>query len=103
MNRQKFIEIEIKNEPNNPFNYYLLALEFRKNEDFNSFEMTLEDMLVRFTAYLPTYYVYAEYLFQVENFAKGSQIAKLGIKLAEEIENGKLKKELEQLIELSGE
>jgi hypothetical protein len=30
MNRKEFIEEEIKKEPNNPFNYYLLAFEYKK-------------------------------------------------------------------------
>jgi hypothetical protein len=101
MNRKEFIESEIKNFPNDPLNYYLLAIEFRKIEEYASFEATMENMLIQFPGYMPTYYLYAEYLFDVNQEQKATQIAQQGIKLALQNQNQKLVKELEQLINLS--
>lgn len=101
MNRKEFIESEIKNFPNDPLNYYLLAIEFKKIEEYASFEATMENMLIQFPEYMPIYYLYAEYLFDVNQEQKATQIAKQGIKLALQNQNQKLVKELEQLINLS--
>jgi hypothetical protein len=101
MNRKEFIESEIRNFPNDPLNYYLLAIEFRKVELYDSFEATMEKLLVQFPAYMPTYYLYAEYLYDRDQEQKATQIAEQGIVLARQAKNQKLVNELEQLINLS--
>jgi hypothetical protein len=98
MNRKKFIENEIENDANNPLNYYLLAIELRKEMNFIQFENTLEYMLKNFHEYLPIYFVYAEHLYQIENNDKAKKIANMGIAIAKEKQNVKVAKELEQLI-----
>jgi len=101
MNRKEFIESEIRNFPNDPLNYYLLAIEFRKLELYDSFEATMENLLVHFPAYMPTYYLYTEYLFDRNHEQKATQIAEQGIAYARQAKNQKLVNELEQLINLS--
>ena len=101
MNRKEFIETEIKNFPNDPLNYYLLAIEFRKTEEYQSFESICSKMLVEFPDYLPSYYLFAEYLFDRNQEDQATIIAKQGIKLALQLNNEKLSNELEQLINLS--
>jgi len=101
MKRQEFIKSEIELEPNNPLNYYLLAIEYRKSNEDLSLEDLLEFMLERFSNYLPIYYFYAEHLFQNNKTEKALNIAEQGIALAEELNNIKLVKELNQLIAIN--
>ncbi len=101
MNRKEFIETEIKNFPNDPLNYYLLAIEFRKTEEYQAFEEICTNMLVQFPDYMPTYYLFAEYLFDCNQEDLATKIAKQGIELALQMNNIKLSNELEQLINLS--
>ena len=101
MNRKEFIESEIRNFPNDPLNYYLLAIEYKKMEAYDSFEATMENLLVQFPDYMPTYYLFAEYLFDRNLEEKATLIAQQGIGHAKEAKNQKLVNELEQLINLS--
>jgi tetratricopeptide (TPR) repeat protein len=101
MIRKEFIENEIKLDPENPMNYYLLALEFRKLGNYLEFESALESLINRFNNYLPTYYIYAEYLFSNNQNEKAEEIIKKGIDLAFVTENTKMIKELKQLNEIN--
>lgn len=101
MNRKEFIENEIKLDPQNPLNYYLLALEYRKLANHIKFENTLEILLDRFDTYLPTYYLYAEYLYSNNLNEKAYKIAMKGIDLTLITKNTKMLNELKQLIEIN--
>ena len=101
MNRKEFIEGEIKREPNNPFNYYLLAFEYKKQGEFTDLETIAEYILEMHTDYQPIYYFYAEYLYYTNREILGKAIALEGIKLANKNKNNKIVKELEQLIEIN--
>ena len=98
MNRKKIIENEILIDPNNPLNHYLLAIELRQEMNFDKFETTLEFMLINFKDYLPIYFLYAEYLFQIDNNEKARTLAHIGIGIAIERNNEKVARELNQLI-----
>jgi tetratricopeptide (TPR) repeat protein len=101
MIRKEFIENEIKLDPENPMNYYLLALEFRKLGNYLEFESTLETLINRFNDYLPTYYIYGEYLYSNNQNEKAEEIIKKGIDLAFVTENTKMINELKQLNEIN--
>jgi hypothetical protein len=101
MNRKEFIEEEIKKEPNNPLNFYLMAFEHKKDGNFTELELVAEYILERFTDYQPIYYFYAEYLFGTNREGLGKTIASKGIELAKKSMNNKIVKELEQLIEMN--
>jgi hypothetical protein len=98
MNRKKIIENEILIDPNNPLNHYLLAIELRQEMNFMKFETTLDYMLINFKDYLPIYFLYAEYLYQIDNSDKARTLAQIGIEIAKERNNEKVEKELNQLI-----
>lgn len=100
MIRKDFIEKEIKLDPQNPLNYYLLALEFRKLANHIEFETTLELLIHKFETYLPTYFIYAEYLYSINQNEKAEEVAKKGIDLALATNNTKMLNELKQLIEV---
>jgi tetratricopeptide (TPR) repeat protein len=101
MNRKEFIENEIKLDPENPMNYYLLALEFRKIGNILEFESALELLINRFNNYLPTYYIYAEYLYSNNQNEKAEEIIKKGIELAFVTKHTKIINELKQLNEIN--
>jgi len=101
MNREEFIKSEIKNEPDNPLNYYLLAVEYRHLNNNQELEKVMEFMLDRFENYLPIYYFYAEHLFQMNEIEKAIKISEQGIILAQSFNNYKLVNELKQQILLN--
>lgn len=98
MNRQEIIKSEIKNEPDNPLNYYLLAIEYRQLNNRLDLENIMEFMLERFENYLPIYYFYSEHLFQMDQLDKAIKISEQGIRHAQKFNNIKLENELKQLI-----
>lgn len=101
MNRKKFIQSEIENEPNNPLNYYLMAIEYRKLDDKEAMQKVLEFMLDRFSDYLPIYYLYAEHLYETDYIERATALAEKGIRQAQIVKNLKLENELKQLILLN--
>jgi hypothetical protein len=101
MNRKEFIEEEIKKEPNNPLNFYLIAFEHKKDGNFTELEIVAKYILERFIDYQPIYYFYAEYLFGTNRADIGKTIALKGIDLAQKNMNNKIAKELELLIEMN--
>jgi hypothetical protein len=101
MNRKEFIEAEINKEPKNPLNYYLLALEYRKECNFSQLEIIAEYILEKHSDYQPIYFFYAEHLYGSNREKLGTQIALKGIKLADKVKNNKIVNELKQLIEIN--
>lgn len=68
-------------EPENPFNFYALALEIRA---FNPTEAEeLFDLLLRLhPSYLPVYYPAAHFFFELDQLDKAKEIFQNGIALA---------------------
>ena len=92
MERIELLKSWIADEPNDPFNYYALALEHQK---LASSETTLcfEVLLDKFPEYLPTYYTAAKYFEEVDA-TKTRQIYEAGIALALQQNNTKALNEL---------
>lgn len=101
MNRKEFIEEEINKEPNNPFNYYLLAFEYKMEGNFSQLETIAEYIIEKYGDYQPIYYFYAEHLYATDKEHLGKQVALEGIKLAKKYLNNKIVHELEQLININ--
>jgi tetratricopeptide (TPR) repeat protein len=101
MDRKEFIKNEINQDPMDPFNYYLLAIEYQKEgmrqEAFEKFEQMITD----FPDYVATYYTYANALLEENEEEKAEAIIHLGLKVAEEKGAAKALKELKQLLELN--
>jgi tetratricopeptide (TPR) repeat protein len=101
MDRKEFIKKEINSDPEDPFNYYLLAIECQKegaiDEAFSLFTRLLAD----FPDYIATYYTYANALLTDKQELKAEEIIKQGIELAEKKGDAKALKELKQLLELN--
>lgn len=101
MNRTEIIQNEIKINPKDPFNYYLLALEFvkigRKEEAIFYFNILKND----FEDYLPNYYTYANFLIEIAMDEQAEILIHQGIRLSQQQNNTKAEKELKQLLELN--
>lgn len=101
MDRKEFIKNEINQDPTDPFNYYLLAIEWLKEGDFNEafgqFEMIISD----FPDYVATYYTYANALLAENREDRAEEIIQTGIVQADKKGATKALKELKQLLELN--
>lgn len=100
-NRKNIILEEISEDPNNPFNYYLLGLEYIKDGDMEESIRIFENLLKDFPNYLPSYLTIANYLIE-HNLAieKTEEIIKKGILMAIEQQNSKAQRELQALLDI---
>ena len=96
--RLKLLEEFYRNDPNDPFNLYALALEFQANDNFraaNLFETLLKD----FPDYLPTYYQAVDFFSNQNEIQKAMEIAKKGIEKARAANELKTLGEIRSLLE----
>lgn len=92
--RIKYLQEEIENFPDDPFNYYALALEFAGRGEPEA-ERLFEKLLTDFPGYLPAYYQAAHYYFEKEDIPKAEAAFTAGIALAKEQKNEKILRELQ--------
>ena len=100
MNRKEFIISELINNPQDPFNQYLLALEYLKENNRGEAISLFNNIYVKSPNYLPLYYTYAINLIELGDIDKAKEIVKKGIELAVLLNKEKVKSELNQLFEL---
>jgi tetratricopeptide (TPR) repeat protein len=98
MNRSEFILNEIKEDPQNPLNYYLLAVEERSIGNMDSSILILQNLILSHPDYHPSYYTLAELFYKLDRIKEGTQIAERGIEKAKDLQLMKVLHELEQLI-----
>ena len=101
MDRKEFIKKEIILDPEDPFNYYLLAIECQKEGSIDEAFSLFTRLLVDFPDYIASYYTYANALLEEEQEKKAEEIIKQGIEMAEKKGDAKALKELKQLLELN--
>jgi hypothetical protein len=101
MDRKEFIKNEINQDPLDPFNHYLLAIEYLKEggtmESFDLFEMITS----RFPEYIASYYTYANALLAESKEDRAEEVIQMGIIQAEKKGATKALKELKQLLDLN--
>ena len=101
MDRKEFIKNEINQDPTDPFNHYLLGIEYQKegaiDKSFKQFEMIVS----KFPEYVATYYTYANALLSANKEDRAEEIIQAGIQQAEKKGAAKALKELKQLLELN--
>jgi tetratricopeptide (TPR) repeat protein len=101
MDRKEFIKNEINQDPKDPFNHYLLGIEYLKEkaiqDAFEQFERIISD----FPDYVATYYTYANALLAENKENRAEDVIQLGIIQAEKKGATKALKELKQLLELN--
>ncbi|WP_200977054.1 lipopolysaccharide assembly protein LapB [Echinicola sp. 20G] len=82
-----------KEEPDNPFNLYALALEYQKT-DPNQAVGYFEKLLSEHSDYLPTYYHAGALFTELEELEKAKATYESGIQLADKQENQHALREL---------
>lgn len=101
MNRREFILNELQENPTDPVNYYLLAVEDRSIGEFDACIKLLIDLIHRYPNYHPSYYMLAEIYYHLERTEEGTLVALQGIRKAKDLQLLKVSSELEQLIDLN--
>ena len=101
MDRKEFIKNEINQDPHDPFNYYLLAIEYQKEGDIKNALNEFEHLILEFPSYIATYYTYSTTLLGLDKESEAEIIIKKGIEEAEKKGASKALKELKQLLELN--
>ena len=92
--RLKLLEEYLKNDPNDPFNLYAIAAEYRSSEPDKSLEF-YSQLLEKHKDYLPTYYQAATLLAALDRTTEAEEIFKHGIELAREQNNALTLRELQ--------
>jgi tetratricopeptide (TPR) repeat protein len=101
MDRKEFIKNEINQDPTDPFNHYLLAIEYQKEGSIKESFDLFEEIITQFPDYVATYYTYANALLASEEEDKAEKIIRKGIEEAEKKGAAKALNELKQLLELN--
>lgn len=83
-----------KEEPNNPFNVYALALEYLKSDIQRAKEL-FDELLSMHEDYIPTYYHAAGFYQQIGNKDKALAIYEKGIMKAKKVNDNKALRELQ--------
>jgi tetratricopeptide (TPR) repeat protein len=84
-----------------PFNHYLLAMEYQKEGALKESFDLFEEIITQFPDYVATYYTYANALLASDEEDKAEKIIRQGINEAEKKGAAKALKELKQLLELN--
>ena len=100
MNRKEFIISELKDNPQDPFNQYLMALEYIKENNRVEAISIFDNIYNTSPNYLPAYYIYALNLIELKSFKEAQLIIEKGIQLANSTNKEKVKNELSQLLDL---
>lgn len=91
--RIDLLKTYIKEEPNDPFNYYGLACEYQNDSPEEALGL-LQKLIVNHADYLPTYYQAAQLLTAFEKDEEAVAVYEKGIALAKIQNNTKAIKEL---------
>ncbi len=81
-------------EPDEPFNFYALALEYLKLNPVESMRI-FERLMTSHPAYLPAYYPYAHLLIEQKNIGKAEWVFEKGLELAKAVNDLKTFRELQ--------
>ena len=93
LERIKLLKGYCVEEPQNPFNYYALALEFREFDKVEAGKL-FDFVVLNFPNYLPVYFPAAQFFFENEELQKAKNRFEAGIELAHSLQDEKAKKEL---------
>jgi tetratricopeptide (TPR) repeat protein len=93
MTRIAMLKSFVEQEPDNPFNYYALALE-NIDLDVNSATIYFEKLLKEYPDYLPTYFHAGSFFAELGKIDEAKSIYEKGILLAESQNDEKALKEL---------
>lgn len=99
MNNDRLSNLEyfLKLDPDDPFNWYAVAMEFKSVDIFKT-KYHLDHLLTHFSDYLPTYYQAAELLIEVSENKEAEEILEKGIQLAQDQKDSNTLRELQNLL-----
>jgi tetratricopeptide (TPR) repeat protein len=92
--RLTLLKSYLKEDPNDPFNYYAIATEYVQEAPETAKEY-FDQLLSDFPDYLPTYFHAAQLYADYEIYERAEEIYELGIALARKQENVKTLRELQ--------
>ena len=101
MDRKEFIRNEINQDPKDPFNHYLLAIEYQKEASLEEAFDQFETIIANFPDYVATYYTYANALLAANKEDRAEVVIQMGIIQAEKKGAAKALKELKQLLDIN--
>jgi uncharacterized protein HemY len=93
LDRLQLLRDFIKEEPENPFNFYALALELREKDHEEASEL-FDYVLVNHPDYLPVYFPSAHFFAELNDLQKARETFEKGIRLAQSKNEEKALKEL---------
>lgn len=93
LSRLSTLQSFAEQEPEDPFNWYALALEYM-NIDQNQAKSTFQKLLKEFPQYLPTYYTAANFFAGIEDIEKAQDTFIKGLALAKSLNQTKTYNEL---------
>ena len=96
--RLKLLQEYLKNDPNDPFNLYAIATEYRDEAPQKALEY-YEQLLTQHPDYLPTYYHAANLYAELNEGAKAEEIYNKGIALAKHQGNSLALRELQNALD----
>lgn len=94
MERIRQLEEFLREEPNDPFNHYALALEFLKT-DTNRAQQLFETLAEKFPDYLPTYYPFAHLMIERNQVDQAEALFEKGKEMARKLGDQKTLRELQ--------
>ena len=97
--RLKILKELVKEEPDEPFNKYALAMEYINIDPAEALKV-LTDLRKEHSEYLPTYYQLGQILTSNENYFEAEEVYLEGIALADKQTNEKILKELKGALQL---
>ena len=93
LSRVEMLKIFAEQEPDNPFNWYALALEYQ-DSDPDDAAIYFNKLLTEYMVYLPTYFHAAAFFSELGEIQKAKEIFENGIRLAEDQKDEKTLKGL---------
>ena len=93
MNRLQQLEEFLREEPQNPFNHYAVALEYLKTDPVRA-QQLFEHLLQHFPSYLPTYYPLAHLFIEQQQTQKAEEVFARGMQEADRAGDAKTSREL---------
>jgi Tfp pilus assembly protein PilF len=94
LERIKLLEQFSEEEPENPFNWYALALEYQESDPEKTNDL-FDKLLLFHKSYLPTYFPAAHFFSEKGEFKKAEKVFRDGIRLAKSQKNEKAFRELQ--------
>jgi hypothetical protein len=98
MTRLQQLQQFLKDDPNDPFNIYALALEYLKSDRAESLRL-FDDLLLHHSDYLPVYYTAGKFLAEADEVKRAIAVFETGIEKARQQQEAKTARELQSALD----